>query len=200
MLRQILLLHSICPSTPNFFDAFWPNFFATMLGVLLGGLITLLINRLMIKWAAKSEKQIEISRFDTAMGILIDSLAFNQSKLGNLRKHLVTCEPFIIELDTHTWNLVKLDIMHHLHLPKLQIKIEFHYSKLALVARLRDIINEIYYNYPNQDSIGGPAIKVRTLNELIENKIIELNEEIDYFLEELQQKEIVNLRMGKNEN
>ena len=55
--------------------------------------------------------------------------------------------------------------------------IEFHYSKLALVARLSDIINEIYYNYPSQDSVGGPAIKARTLNELIERKIIELNEE-----------------------
>jgi hypothetical protein len=191
--------HTIRPSpTPNFFDAFWPNFFATMLGVLLGGLITLLVNRLMITWAAKSERQNEIARFDTAMGILIDSLAFNKTKLGDLRKHLAICEPLIMELDTHTWDLVKLDIIHHLHLPKLQIKIEFHYSKLASVARLRDIINEIYYNYPC-DSVAGPPIKVRTLNELIERKIIELNDEIDYFLEELQQTEIVNLRKGKND-
>ncbi len=128
----------------RFFEAFWPDFASTVLGLFLGLPLALWAERRIASYSQRIKRQEEQRQFAVALQILTQTLTANRDRLRDLIRRLESGRvPFDTELDTSTWEAVKSEVTQHLQDPLLQGRIAYHFSRLGSVARL----NNLYLNY-----------------------------------------------------
>ena len=152
-----------------------------MFGLILGLPIALLVNRIIINAQDRKKKYEQEERLKNSLQIIRKTLAENNTRLKTTIKTIKESKvQFDIQLDISAWNVVKDDIIKHLHDSDLKKRIAYHFSRLGTLAQL----NQMYLDF----SIGvGSALRgVQLQRDGLKNNILNtastLSTEIDEIL------------------
>ena len=125
--------------SPQFWEAFWPNAWATLLGVILGLPAAMAINRWWAGHTNKQERIRQLHQAHDAIELLIHSVRENikalsvMSVVGNENLVLLS-----FELDTATWEETKADVFLFLDLMSARKVLSEHFRKLRKLERLNE--------------------------------------------------------------
>lgn len=123
-----------------FWIGFWPQLFATIVGVLIGVPVGLWLNRRAIAVAGVAQEKADATRLDDALASLVASIEANRGPL-NAMATLATGH-YLVEpgLETTTWDAVKTEIVSLLRVPDLQRSLAAHFASIDRAARLCDLL------------------------------------------------------------
>jgi len=127
-----------------FFDAFWPNFVSTVLGVVIGLPLAFWTNRKVVGHSEKLKKTVETVLLSRTLGVLEEALQFNKHRLQAVALALQESKAlFDTALDYSAWDATKSEVSARLPDPKLHRHLAYHFSRLHAVVTL----SEMHLNY-----------------------------------------------------
>jgi hypothetical protein len=179
----------------GFWQAFWPNFASTVLGVLIGIPIALLINRQASKLSDRSRIKLENQQLHDALIIVRRSIKHNRGELNKILNYSsgYSVAKFLeTDLDITVWDTVHNTIMEYLRYIHPKRKLNAYYSKLSRL----DEINRLMFEYHSGSLSSIPAdtlsimsnlmsYMMKTSNELI-NESDNLYDDMEHEILELQ--------------
>jgi hypothetical protein len=152
----------------NFWQYFWPELAATIIGASIGVFFGLFSDRKVREWSEQSKIEEEHQRLAIALDILIVKLEQNKIELEYIIKTLKDngCI-YISGIDCSAWEVTRADIMLYLHQPSLQQKITSLFSMMEKMMKLLDLHRDY--------SIGNLAIltSAEPMRETIKNYFFE---------------------------
>lgn len=124
-----------------FFDAFWPNLAATLLGVMLGIPIALFINRYFVEHQRKFESDQNKQRLSDAIEVLMGACQYNIKVLDSMREcSLVRRVMHNPDLRITTWDAVGGVLASSCPDPELLQMLSHHWLRLHRIQALSDEI------------------------------------------------------------
>jgi len=128
----------------GFWEAFWPNFASTVIGLLLGLPLALWTDRQITARSERLKRAEEQQRLALSLDTISQALSFNRERMKQLVQSLSSNRvPFDPAVDCSAWDSVKTEIIQYLHDPALQQRIAYHFSRMEAVLKL----NDLYLNY-----------------------------------------------------
>jgi len=144
-----------------FFDAFWPNLAATLLGVVFGIPIALFINRRFFEHQRKFESDQAARRLGDAIAVLIGACRYNVKILDSM------CEASLIghvmhspDLRLTTWDAVGSVLTNSCADPDLLQMLSHHWLRLRRIQSLSDEI------FAREVAGALPAIEDKKVTQL----------------------------------
>ena len=169
----------------GFWEAFWPNFASTLIGLLLGLPFALWTDRQITARSERRQRKEERNRLANSLDTLSRALSFNRERLKCLVQSLSNNRaPFDPALDYSAWDAVKSEIIQHLHNPTLQQRIAYHFSRMEAVTKLSDL----YLNYVAGigATIGGSEQMRDSLRGYLLNTLQQLDIESEQIMQAIQ--------------
>lgn len=131
------MIGEVMPTLNWFWDAFWPNVAATIVGVVIGGPIALYTNALAQRWAHARAKEDGTVRLRSALSVLVSAIEYNDTKLTILQLRLhQSSAVFELGVDTAAWEAIKEQVVENLSDPDLYRRLALHHSDLQSLSRL----------------------------------------------------------------
>lgn len=123
----------------DFWNAFWPNFASTAVGVVSGLPAALWLNRQAIAHGEGVRTSADRHRLAQALSVVAEAIRHNSSNLDNLLKILGDNQAlFDISLDTSAWEAVRADFSSEIE-PGVRRRLAFHFQRLETLVTLNDL-------------------------------------------------------------
>jgi hypothetical protein len=121
-----------------FWEAFWPNLAATVIGVVFGVPAALFLSARGSREAAASKHKEDHDRLRAALTGISTSMDHNTAALGGLAKLLTDKRPWADyrDIDISAWDACKDEIVPILRDPDLQRRLAFHFHRLDILTHL----------------------------------------------------------------
>lgn len=125
----------------EFFQAFWPNFCATVLGVILGLPVAVYVNRNLTIGQRAHEAREQRRRRDDAIDVLVRSCEYNVRVLDNMKSLALQGRVMRnADLQVTTWDAVGAVLTPLCSEPALLQQISHHWLRLHRLEKLNDEI------------------------------------------------------------
>jgi len=151
-----------------FWKAFWPNLFATAIGVAIGVPIALWINNYTTFIGEQARQAQNREQLNQGLTVVLRELDFNRERLQHfadvLRKDEVLYD---LGLDLSVWEVTKGEIVPLLRDPALQQRLAYHFGQLNALSKVSGLSMDQAY-WPGWRRKPVPQVNIAVRKYLVE--------------------------------
>jgi hypothetical protein len=125
----------------TYWESFWPELAATLVGVVVGVPLALLINRWTYGWQQKRARAAAAQRLATALTVVLESLTWNRDRAKKLGQVEESEEILDSGLEVGRWEVVRDQVVAELGDAELQGKLAYFFSQVSALDRLVNLYN-----------------------------------------------------------
>ena len=183
----------------EFWIDYWPNFVATISGLLIGIPISLWLDRKITSWRERDKREEERQRIIQASEMLFQAFDGNNAQMKSLEDTVrQKMGKENLEIDYTAWDAIKPDVIHYLHNPTLQYGLSRHFSRMEYLVKVSDMYTS--YQFGIESAVITKKNRKRIVKALVEyllDLIPELIEEANKLRCDLE-KETLNIQQNNN--
>lgn len=140
---------------------FWPQFVATLGGVLIGVPLALFVDRRGRRWSQRQAQEEESKLLAQALRVLRGALEGNQRQLQGLHEHLErkASIPLWSKIDIVSWDAVRGDILSRLGDLELAANLARHFAGIRQLVRGHDRLVAASMNPDLARAVSHPSLE-----------------------------------------